>query len=220
MPISIAVVAVSARFLLGLPTGAASLLCAMLAPTDPVLAADVQVGPPGTGEEAEVKLALTSEAGLNDALAFPFVSLGMLLIESQTNVGDGLTAWALVDLFGRVVDRLAGGFVLAWTAVKVNAALPKNLRLSRADDGLVFVAITFLTYGLAQMAETYGFLAVFACAVTIRNFSPQADLHRRLNCVADQPERFCCSSGGVLHLLRPTRRVSFPALPVTPGNTP
>jgi len=39
-----------------------------LAPTDPVLAADVQVGPPKTGDEDEVRFGLTSEAGLNDGL--------------------------------------------------------------------------------------------------------------------------------------------------------
>jgi sodium/hydrogen antiporter len=87
--------------------------------------------------------------------------------------------------------------------VKANAALPKHLRLSRAGDGLVFVAITFLAYGTAQMAGAYGFLAVFACAATIRNVSPQVDLHRRLNTVADQIERFSTAAvlvflGGVL----------------------
>ena len=63
----------------GLPWVAALLLAASLAPTDPVLASDVQVGPPRSGEEDEVRFGLTSEAGLDDGLAFPFVHLAIAL---------------------------------------------------------------------------------------------------------------------------------------------
>lgn len=63
---------------LGLAPAAALLLGAALAPTDPVLAGDVQVEGPQVDDEQdevaetdEVRFALTSEAGLNDGLAFP-----------------------------------------------------------------------------------------------------------------------------------------------------
>lgn len=58
---------------LGYGMATALLLGAVLAPTDPVLAGDVQVRPPGQGGEDPVRFALTSEAGFNDGLAFPFV---------------------------------------------------------------------------------------------------------------------------------------------------
>ena len=64
---------------LGLPWVIALLLAAVLVPTDPVLASDVQVGPPRTGEEDEVRFGLTSEAGINDGAAFPFVHLAIAL---------------------------------------------------------------------------------------------------------------------------------------------
>jgi NhaP-type Na+/H+ or K+/H+ antiporter len=75
MPLTIAATALLGWWWLGLAPAAALLLGSALAPTDPVLAADVQVGEPGGDEdgEDEVRFALTSEAGLNDALAFPFV---------------------------------------------------------------------------------------------------------------------------------------------------
>ena len=79
MPLTIALLAVLGHALLGLGAAAAILLGASLAPTDPVLASDVQVGPPGEGLEDEVRFTLTSEAGLNDGLAFPFVNLAIAL---------------------------------------------------------------------------------------------------------------------------------------------
>lgn len=75
MPLCIGAIVVLGAWA-GLPWLTALLLGAALAPTDPVLAADVQVGPPRTGEEDEVRFGLTPEAGLNDGLAFPFVHLG------------------------------------------------------------------------------------------------------------------------------------------------
>ena len=79
MPLSILAITLLAGWTMGLPWAIALLLAASLAPTDPVLAADVQVGPPKTGEEDEVRFGLTSEAGLNDGFAFPFVHLAVVL---------------------------------------------------------------------------------------------------------------------------------------------
>ena len=86
MPLTILALTFLAHTLLGLGIAAALLLAAALAPTDPVLASDVQVGPPRQGEEEdEVRYALTSEAGLNDGLAFPFVNLAVAIaLISQT----------------------------------------------------------------------------------------------------------------------------------------
>ena len=78
MPLTILLLAGFSCWLLGLGAAAAILLAASLAPTDPVLASDVQVGPPKSGEEDKTRFALTSEAGLNDGLAFPFVMCAWL----------------------------------------------------------------------------------------------------------------------------------------------
>src|SRR5215207_4912879 len=79
MPLTIAALAILGHALLGLGLASALLLGAALAPTDPVLASDVQVGAPGQGKEDAVRFALTSEAGLNDGFAFPFVNLAVAL---------------------------------------------------------------------------------------------------------------------------------------------
>jgi NhaP-type Na+/H+ or K+/H+ antiporter len=82
MPLTILLLAGFSCWLLGLGAAAAILLAASLAPTDPVLASDVQVGRPKSGEEDETRFALTSEAGLNDGLAFPFVMCALALAEA------------------------------------------------------------------------------------------------------------------------------------------
>src|SRR3712207_9174321 len=81
LPISLCIagVALLGWQVMGLAPAAALLLGAALAPTDPVLASDVQVGGPTTEQEIgegtdeideadEVRFSLTSEAGLNDGL--------------------------------------------------------------------------------------------------------------------------------------------------------
>ena len=92
MPLTILAIAVLGVQALGLSLAMSVLLAAALAPTDPVLAADVQVGPPGSGEETEVRFALTSEAGFNDGLAFPFVHLALVFAAAAASAGDPMGA--------------------------------------------------------------------------------------------------------------------------------
>lgn len=93
MPLSIAAITLLGVWGLGLPWVIALLVGASLAPTDPVLAADVQVGPPKGGQEDEVRFGLTSEAGLNDGFAFPFVNLAIALSLSAVDGEPWLGKW-------------------------------------------------------------------------------------------------------------------------------
>ena len=83
--------------------GAAIVLAAALAPTDPVLAGDIGIGPPGEEDEHEPHFAITAEAGFNDGLAFPFVLLGLVIAE-----GSGAGRWIAADL----VYPLLGGALI------------------------------------------------------------------------------------------------------------
>ncbi len=78
MLVTVGLIAFAGVFLFGLPTGVAILMGGILAPTDPVLAADVQVDNPY--QLGALRFGLTSEAGLNDGSAFPFVLLGLMLL--------------------------------------------------------------------------------------------------------------------------------------------
>ena len=75
MAVTVGLIAVVAAWAMGLPWGAAILLGAILAPTDPVLASEVQIRHPD--DRDGLRFSLTAEGGLNDGTAFPFVMLGL-----------------------------------------------------------------------------------------------------------------------------------------------
>jgi sodium/hydrogen antiporter len=189
MPLSILGVALLGGWLLGLGVAAALLLGAALAPTDPVLAADVQVGPPRSGEEDEVRFTLTAEAGLNDGLAFPFVNLAVALAANGGLAGPWLAHWAVED----VLWKLAAGAGVGWAVGRalgwLTFRVPNRAGLSRTGEGFVALGITFLAYGLTELAQGYGFLAVFVAALAVRAAERQHAYHERLHDFADQTER-------------------------------
>lgn len=199
MLLSIGGVALAGHELLGLSAGMAVLSGAILAPTDPVLASNFGVGPPGLGEEGETKFALTSEAGLNDGLAFPFVTLGLVLVGAETGIEANFWYWALIDLLWNIAGGAALGIVLGWLLVRVNDRLPLRLRLSSSKSGLVSVGLAFLAYGIALAINCNGFVAVFCEAAAVRNFTPAYEYSRTLNHNAEQFERVAMV--GVLALL-------------------
>jgi len=107
MPLCIVGLTLLGLWLLGLGLAAALLVAAALAPTDPVLASEVQVGEPadeeeGTDKEDEVRFALTSEAGLNDGLAFPFVYLAIAMSVVGTAPSAWFPEWFGVDVLWRI----------------------------------------------------------------------------------------------------------------------
>lgn len=179
------------QHLLGLGLASAVLLGAVLAPTDPVLAADVQVGGPGEGKEDPVRFTLTSEAGLNDGLAFPFVWLAIavsLFVSGDAEPG-WFTRWLALD----VVWRTGGGVLIGWLVgyglMHVIFRTYRKTSLSRTSDGLAALAITLFVYGVAELCHTYGFLAVFVAAVVIRHHERSHEYHGTLNLFAEQCER-------------------------------
>jgi len=188
MPLSIVGVAALGFYGLGLGLAAAALLGAALAPTDPVLASDVQVGPPRTGEEDEVRFALTSEAGLNDGLAFPFVHLAIALTAMATmNNAEAMRDWLLVD----VLWRLAAGVAVGWLVGRLLGWLTfrSQVRLSGNGDGLVALSFTLIAYGVAELLQGYGFMAVFVTAVTMRSYEYDHEFHDQMHEFAEQIER-------------------------------
>lgn len=187
MPLGILCFMLLGEVLLEVGWAAALLLAASLAPTDPVLAADVQVGPPNSGKEAESRFALTSEAGLNDALAFPFVYAALALAAEAGEPWFG--RWLAVEVVWKLAAGLtvggAVGRALAWLMFRI----PARAKLSRSGDGFVALGITLVAYGLAELAQGYGFLAVFAAALAVRSAERNHAYHRRLHEFSEQLER-------------------------------
>jgi NhaP-type Na+/H+ or K+/H+ antiporter len=196
MPLCIAGVAVLGWWVMGLAPAAALLLGAALAPTDPVLASDVQVGGP-TSEESEeeiderdeVRFALTSEAGLNDGLAFPFVYAAVFLVSMGGPAEWGLR-WVAWELLGKVVVGVLIGVAVGWLLSKAAFRSPwPSLRLAETGEPLLALAAVLVSYGAAQLAHGYGFLAVFACAMTLRSMERGHDYHVHMHEVVERLER-------------------------------
>ncbi|MFC6160783.1 cation:proton antiporter [Kribbella jiaozuonensis] len=204
MPACIAAVA-GAGWLLGLAPATALLLGAVLAPTDPVLASDVQVQGPSTGADAEpeeddeVRFALTSEAGLNDGLAFPFV-YAAVFGATKGAVGNWALEWFAWDLIGRTVIGVLVGLGVGWLLGKMAFSAPsRTFRLADAREPVLALAMTLGVYGLAQVLHGYGFVAVFIAALTLRAAERHHDFHEDLHGFVEQLEHIL--TWGILLLL-------------------
>lgn len=189
MPLSIVAGALLGQLLLGYGLATAVLLGAVLAPTDPVLASDVQVAPPGEGKEDPVRFALTSEAGLNDGLAFPFVWLAVLLALAAQGEPMPWLQWLGVDVLWRVLGGVAIGGLVGYGLMHLIFRSARDDTLASTSDGLAVLAITLLVYGIAELCQTYGFLAVFVAALVVRHHERHHQYQATLNLFAEQCER-------------------------------
>lgn len=152
-----------------------------MSPTDPVLAGEVQVGRPSEGGEHPVRFALTTEAGLNDGLAFPFVHLGILIAGASALTTGLFVEWALRDVIYRVIVGMAGGAAVGWLLGKSLFAWPKGNALSRTQTGVVAFAGVIFAYGLTEIIEGYGFIAAFVAGLVLRRQESDNEFHARLH---------------------------------------
>ena len=195
MPVCIVGLTLLGLWFLGLGLGAALLVGAALAPTDPVLASEVQVGEPAdedgeTEREDEIRFGLTSEAGLNDGLAFPFVYLAIAISVVGASPSGVLANWLAVDVLWRIGIGLLLGVATGKLLGRLFfAARHESIRLSNNSEGFVALAATFLAYGVTELIEGYGFVAVFVCAVTIRAAERTHGFHRVMHSYVEQLER-------------------------------
>lgn len=177
MVVTIGLVAVLGHFVLGLSPGAAVLLGAILAPTDPVLASDVQVR--AADDRDRLRFSLSAEGGLNDGAAFPFVMLGLGLLGLH-DLGVAGWRWLALDVGWAVVAGLAIGAVWGASIGRLVLHLRTQHRMSVGLDEFLTLGLIALAYGSAVLAHAYGFLAVLAAGVALqrvqsRHSRPAAD---------------------------------------------
>jgi NhaP-type Na+/H+ or K+/H+ antiporter len=168
MVITVAAITALGVWVMGLSLGASVLLGAILAPTDPVLASDVQVA--NTGDRDRLRFGLTGEGGLNDGTAFPFVmlGLGLLGLHDLGNMGEIGWRWWAVDVLWAVAGGLGLGWLLGTLVGRTILYLRMRHREALGTDEFIALGLIALTYGLALLSHTYGFLAVFAAGLALR----------------------------------------------------
>jgi NhaP-type Na+/H+ or K+/H+ antiporter len=181
MPLTIAAIALLGWQGAGMTFAGALLLGAVLAPTDPVLAGDVQVGRPTEGGEHPVRFALTTEAGLNDGLAFPFVYLA-LAIAGASSVSAGLLGeWLVRDVLYRVLIGGVSGVTIGWLLGKLLFEFPRENALAKTESGVIALAGVLVAYGATELVEGYGFIAAFVAGLTLRRSESDHEFHARLH---------------------------------------
>ncbi len=187
MAATVGLVAAFVHVVLGLSLGASVLLGAILAPTDPVLATDVQVRHPGDGDA--LRFTLTSEAGMNDGTAFPFVVLGLGLLGLH-DLGENGVRWLVFDVAWATAAGIgigiAGGWALAHVGWRARGRRRPNRPLLDDFLGLGLIAAV---YGLTLIVDGWGFLAVFFAAVALRQTELKlADAPARSRRLAARPD--------------------------------
>jgi NhaP-type Na+/H+ or K+/H+ antiporter len=165
MAITVGLITLAGVYLLQLPVGLAVLLGAVLAPTDPVLASDVQAEDPWDTDR--LRFSLTGEAGLNDGTAFPFVMLGLGLLGLH-DLGDSAWRWFAVDLVWAVVAGLAVGGLLGTLVARLILYMRRAHKEAVGTDDFLALGLIALSYGGALLIHAYGFLAVFAAGAALR----------------------------------------------------
>jgi len=165
MVLTVAAITALGVWVMRLPLGAAVLLGAILAPTDPVLASDVQVSDPA--DRDRLRFGLTGEGGLNDGTAFPFVMLGLGLL-SLHDLGAGGWRWWAVDVLWAITGGVAIGYLLGALTGRAILYLRTRHREALGTDEFMALGLIALAYGLAVLCHTYGFLAVFAAGLALR----------------------------------------------------
>ncbi|MDP1535279.1 MAG: cation:proton antiporter, partial [Rubrivivax sp.] len=165
MAITVAAVAAFAHYVLGLPIGAGVLLGAIVAPTDPVLATDVQVRIPG--DRDQLRFNRTCEAGMNDGSAFPFVVLGLGLLGLH-DLGDFGLRWVLVDVLWATAAGIAIGVAAGVGLARLSAKLRQAPYEHDLMDDFLGLGLIGVVYGVAVAVDAWGFLAVFFAAVALR----------------------------------------------------
>lgn len=181
----------------------AMLLGAVIAPTDPVLASEVEVGAPGhgadhkmeddkiTGEfkEDELRFSLTSEAGLNDGLAFPFTNMAIAMAMVGAYPGNWIETWLLIHVLYELGIAVVIGLGLGYLLARIILNLPAKTDLAKAMTGLGALAATLLIYGVTEVFGGYGFIATFLGAVVIRNHRKDHHYHEAMHVLTEKSER-------------------------------
>jgi sodium/hydrogen antiporter len=201
MPLTIVGATLLGWGVLGVVPATAVLLGAIVAPTDPVLASDVQVGPPGEGEdvaddhhdgrehEHEVRFALTSEAGLNDGLAFPFTYAAILIAGSGIVGTDWIGKWLFIYVGYKILVGTLMGLLLGYTLAEVLFQFSPTTRLAQAVEGTEALGGTLLIYGVTELLQGYGFIAVFVAALVIRHRERSHEYNQALHDFSEVTER-------------------------------
>jgi len=166
---------------LGLAPASAILFGALIAPTDPVLASDLQTSGPSEQDISKTKLALTSEAGINDGLAFPFTFFAIYMASRAQDYSEWIGEWLLIEVLYKISTAIVLGALCGYLLYKLIFRFISRETHSQISRGILSLSLTVLPYAITELAHGYGFIAVFVAACVFgnskKNLSHMDNLH-------------------------------------------
>ncbi|MFA9188479.1 cation:proton antiporter [Flavobacterium sp. FBOR7N2.3] len=189
MPLTIIGAAYLGWWLLSLAPAAAVLFGALISPTDPVLASELQTSRPSKKDLSKIRLGLTSEAGLNDGLAFPFTYFAIYLAKNGLDYSQWIGEWFYIEVLYKIAAGTIIGFLAGWFLYKLIFKITDESHHSNISRGILSLAITLLPYGLTELLGGYGFIAVFIAACTFSNQEDQIQHMDTLHDFTEEIER-------------------------------
>lgn len=193
MTASVALVAAFSYYVFDLPLGACILLGAIVAPTDPVLATDVQTRHPG--DHDQLRFTLTCEAGMNDGSAFPFVMLGMGLLGLH-EIGETGLRWVLFDVLWATLAGIAVGVLAGVLLARLIWKIRGKQQSREMMDDFLGLGLIGVVYGLCVLIDAWGFLAVFFTAVALHQ--TELKLASAANSASKSPETLAATPASAL----------------------
>lgn len=174
MPLTIAAVALFGWGAMGLSLGAAVMLGGAVAPTDPVLAGDLGIGPPGEPDDRDTSFALTAEAGFNDGLAYPFVLAGVMIASSGDD--GSVLSWLAGDVVWAIGVAVLAGAALGRGAASVVRRARDRGYMQEYFDAWVGLGVVLAVYGATELLDAYGFVAAFVAGIGFRRYERDHDM--------------------------------------------
>lgn len=189
MPLTIIGAALAGSWILGLAPAAALLFGAVISPTDPVLASDLQTSRPSKKDLSKIRLGLTSEAGLNDGLAFPFTFLALFLVQRGPDYTQWIGEWLYIEVLYKIVAGCLIGALVGWVLFKLIFGAAPESHHAKISRGILSIALTLLPYALTELLGGYGFIAVFIAACLFSNREDKVKHMDALHDFTEETER-------------------------------
>lgn len=189
MPLTIIAAALTGWWLLNFAPAAAVLFGALISPTDPVLAAELQTSRPSKKDSSKIRLGLTSEAGLNDGLAFPFTYFAIFLAAQGEDYIQWIGKWFYIEVLYKITVGLVIGFITGWLLYKLIFKITSESHHFHISRGILSLALTLLPYGITELLGGYGFIAVFIAACAFSNREQKAKYMDTLHDFTEEIER-------------------------------
>ncbi|WP_228973190.1 cation:proton antiporter [Streptomyces sp. DH12] len=155
---------------LGVGLGAAALLGAALAPTDPILASSVVTGGPAEkGVAARTRQLLSLESGANDGLGLPLV-LAAVAIAGPLTGGE-----ALLESLWQVLGAVVFGTAAGWSGGKALRAADERRTIESGPLFIYTILLALFVLGASGLLRLDGILAVFVCGLAFNSTSSAAE---------------------------------------------